>query len=67
MITYEEAKGKITRQKRSKGPYWNTIVAMVLAEVAEGHGKEKANQLIRECGLKRLGWKEEPCSEAGRN
>lgn len=58
--TFEEARKQINFYKRTGGPYWNNIVASILAQVAEESGKETANRLIEVCKLERLGWHKEP-------
>jgi len=55
----QEAKYTILSQVRSKRPYWNNIVSLTLQHIAKTYGNAEANKLIRECGLKKLGWSEE--------
>ena len=38
----------------------HNIIGLLLAQIAKEYGKAEANRAIRELGLKRLGWNEEP-------
>jgi len=58
-MNYGEAKAEIREVVRSRGPYWNNIVASVLNIVAKEHGDDTANQLIIDCKLERHGWQQE--------
>ena len=58
-MTFKDYKEKIRCTKKQGGIYWHNIVGCTLSMAAAELGKATANRLIRECGLLRLGWKEE--------
>ena len=55
----EEARKKIGNEVEwiNIRPYSHNIIGMVLSSVCGEHGKEKANDLIDEFKLEKLGWK----------
>lgn len=58
--TYQDFKEEILDTKRRGGEYWHNIVSCTLRIADKELGKEEANRLIRECGLKKKGWTEQP-------
>jgi len=40
-------------------PYSHNIISLVLRAIASHYGKNKANQAIKDFGLKKRGWAEE--------
>jgi len=51
---------KAERPYVGRKEFSHNIIGSLLAQIAQEHGKAEANRAIRELGLKRLGWNEEP-------
>jgi hypothetical protein len=59
--TLQDYRDTIKREAKDIGlkPYSHNIISMSLRIIADKFGKDKANETIRICRLKRLGWSEE--------
>lgn len=51
---------KAKKKLRAPQSFSAQVIAYSLKEIAERFGKAEANKAIRELGLVRCGWKEEP-------
>ena len=60
-----ELRKEIRDQTKTRGPYSHNIIGLCLRQIDEAHGRLAANQAVRELGLLKLGWREQPPSKAG--